>query len=148
MVGVSGFSASSERSKCSVPRRLVNVTGAAECEVVDVDITMDISHTWNNDIAIDVSSPEVADVVLAGRICGADNDMQVIMDSDAAQPIGAVCPPLGFQRWQPGGAGSTPDGLDEFDGRNANGTWILGIQDFVGGDGGTVNNWSVDITYR
>ncbi|MBK6768224.1 MAG: DUF11 domain-containing protein [Ardenticatenales bacterium] len=130
------------------PDAVVNVTGAALCQVADVDITLDIQHTWNNDIVIDVSSPAVADVVLAGQICGADDNMQAIVDSDAAAPLGSVCPPAGFLRYTPGGAGSAPDGLDAFDGRNPDGTWILSVNDLVGGDGGAVRGWSVDITYR
>jgi len=122
--------------------------GQENCVVADVDIMLNIAHTWNNDMIIDVSSPQVADVVLAARICGADDNIQAIVDSDATQPIGTVCPPLGFLRWTPGGAGSTPDGLDAFDRKDPTGQWILSVNDVVGGDAGSVNNWSVDITYR
>ncbi|MCC7018729.1 MAG: proprotein convertase P-domain-containing protein, partial [Ardenticatenales bacterium] len=63
-------------------------------------------------------------------------------------PMGSACPPTGFEHYTPGGTGATPDGLDAFDRKNPDGTWILSVNDQVGGDAGSVRGWSVDITYR
>ena len=130
---------------------IANVVNHEGCQVVDVDITMDIAHTWIGDLDIDVSSPQTARIAIVRDICdtGPVANMQVIVDSDAAQTLGAVCPPApAFARWKPGGAAADPAALDAFDKLDATGQWKLDITDDTGGDSGSLNNWSVDLTYR
>ena len=128
---------------------LVSLLGPVEAlRRADVDITLDINHTWNSDLNIDVSSNALIGVTIVNQVCGADDNMFAIVDSDAGAPIGSVCPPSGFLRVTPGGAGVAPDALDQFDGTDPGGQWSLDITDLVGGDAGTINDWQVNITYR
>jgi len=132
----------------AAPSAFASVGAQIGCTIADVDITLDINHTWNNDLNIDVSSNALIGVTIVNQICGADDNMFAIVDSDAGAPIGSVCPPSGFLRVTPGGAGVAPDALDQFDGTDPGGQWSLDITDLVGGDAGTINDWQVNITYR
>jgi len=130
------------------PPAIVHAVGRENCVVADVNVTLDIQHTWNHDLVVDVAGPGVPNVRLVNQICGADDNIQAVLDSDAATAIGSVCPPAGFQAVTPGGAGTAPGALNAFDGRDATGQWTLRVSDLVAPDGGVVRGWSVDITYR
>ncbi|MEO8083284.1 MAG: proprotein convertase P-domain-containing protein [Ardenticatenales bacterium] len=132
------------------PAALVNVRGEKGCTVSDIDITLNLQHTWIGDLNINVSSPAVTGVTLVNQICntGPVAGFSAIMDSDAAGAIGTVCPPTPLARVKPGGPGVDPAGLDQFDRTDPNGQWSLNINDLVNGDGGTVNSWAVNITYK
>jgi hypothetical protein len=112
------------------------------CEVEDVDLLLDLTHTFDGDLVVDLSSPDVADVPMFTNICGASQNMQVIIDDEAAAPIGSVCPPSGFQRFN----SAPPGGLTLFEGNPATGTWRLDIGDTFGADSGTLLNWELQFT--
>jgi subtilisin-like proprotein convertase family protein len=112
------------------------------CEVADVDVLIDLTHTWNADLTLDLTSPDLADVPLFGGVCGATDNMQVILDDEAGAPIGSVCPPAGFQRYNTVPAGS----LTQFEGDSGTGTWRLDVADTAGADVGSLINWELQFT--
>jgi subtilisin-like proprotein convertase family protein len=112
------------------------------CSIEDVDVLLDFTHTFNSDLTLDLSSPDLADVQLFSAICGATDNMQVILDDEAQQPIGGVCPPTGFQRFNT----ETPGNLTLFEGTASNGEWRLDVADQVGADVGQMLNWELQFT--
>ena len=107
--------------------------------VQDLDVTLDFSHTWIGELDIFLVNPGGIRVQLIDEVCQNQNDMQVILDDEAAGPItGAPCPPLGFSSFQP-----SPGALSTLDGQPADGTWFLVIIDKFGPDGGTLHNWTL-----
>ena len=110
-----------------------------DCVVVDVDVDLDISHTWYGDLYIDLSSEEVANSELFTDICGNFDDMLVTLDDDAARPMGSICasPLVGTFTTESG------SGLDAFDGTQAAGRWRLDIFDDFPADDGTLNDWTL-----
>jgi subtilisin-like proprotein convertase family protein len=113
----------------------------AQCAIADVDLTLDISHTWDADMNVSLTSPEGTDSQMFSGICGASDNVQAILDDDAATPIGSVCPPAGFARYTT----QSGTGLDLFDGEDPAGEWELEIADTVGADAGTLNDWVLTI---
>ncbi|MFQ5459304.1 MAG: proprotein convertase P-domain-containing protein, partial [Anaerolineae bacterium] len=121
----------------------INTTAIpTQCVVEDVDVLIDITHTFDGDLVVDLSSPDTADVQLFNSICGASNNIQAILDDEAAQPIGTVCPPLGMQPWDT----APPGQLTQFEGGGTNGTWKLDVFDQFGADQGTLNTWELQFT--
>jgi len=114
------------------------------CTIVDVDVTLDLNHTWIGDLDVDVTSPEGTASEMFNSICGNADNIQVILDDDSAISISTVCPPLGFQRLRT----QSGMGLTVFDGEEAAGTWRLDINDLVGGDQGVLNDWQVTVRTR
>ena len=123
---------------------LLDVDIAAACTITDVDVLLNLNHTFLGDLVVSVTSPEGTPSTLFTQICGGNNDIMAIVDDDAATPIGSVCSPLGFVRYTT----QSGVGLDLFDGESAAGIWMLDINDLLGGDSGMLNNWSVTIQTR
>ena len=114
------------------------------CEIVDVDVSLDLNHTFNADLDVDLTSPAGTRSRLFDDVCGGSDNMQVVLDDDAASPIGSVCPPTGFAAF------TTENGiaLDLFDGELAGGEWRLDITDDAGGDTGRLNGFEVRLELR
>jgi subtilisin-like proprotein convertase family protein len=112
------------------------------CRIADVDVFLDIQHTWNSDLDVFLLGPG-GQVPLFQDICGATDNILTTLSDEAPQPIGAVCPPIGgtFDT-QP------PDGLLLFEGQSPSATWRLIVTDDVGGDVGTIRNWSLIFTFE
>ncbi len=105
----------------------------------DVNVTVNLTHTWVGDLDIKLVGPDNTEVVLFDRHGGdGDNLTDTTFDDAAANPIASGTPPYSgiFQ----------PDGsLADFNGLNTAGDWTLVITDNAGGDGGTLLNWTLQL---
>ena len=105
----------------------------------DINVLIDIQHTWVGDLVISLIGPRGARVLLVGSEGGgADNFRATILDDEAASDIeDARAPFRGVFR---------PEGsLADFDGRDPNGTWTLEIKDEAFADGGRLRLWAMEI---
>jgi len=109
--------------------------------ITDVNVGFGATHTWDGDLAISVRSPAATTVSLSNRHGGSgDNFTGTIFDDEAATPIATGTPPY-TGSFRPDAA------LSAVDGQNMLGTWNLVVSDNAAADTGTVNAWSVVITY-
>jgi subtilisin-like proprotein convertase family protein len=113
----------------------LNVVGVGVFSDVDL-VDLDISHTWINDVSVQLTSPEGTTVTLMSRSCDDENNFNLSLDDEAA-PGAWPCPPIGGGTYQP----SNP--LAAFDGENADGLWVLTVSDAVNADGGSLNTWGL-----
>src|SRR5829696_8969554 len=117
----------------------IEVNGVDGATVEDVDVKLDIDHTWDGDLNISLVNPSGQRVVLVNRRGGRnDHFHQTAFDSDAPISILNAAPPYtGTFR---------PEGnLEDFRGRPAAGTWRLEVRDREFQDGGKLNSWSLSI---
>jgi subtilisin family serine protease/subtilisin-like proprotein convertase family protein len=107
--------------------------------IVDLDLGLDITHTWDADLYIHLYSPTGANINLAlFRGGSGDNFTDTIFDDEAATPIsGGLAPFTG--RYRP------ENPLSVLDGMNARGTWQLWIEDWYFLDEGMLNAWYLSI---
>jgi subtilisin-like proprotein convertase family protein len=108
--------------------------------ITDVDVQVDITHTWDADLDVYLISPSGTRVELFTDVGGSgDNFSDTILDDQAGVGIASgVAPFSGSYR---------PEGfLSALTGENPNGTWRLEITDDAGGDTGTLNHWALRIT--
>jgi subtilisin-like proprotein convertase family protein len=106
----------------------------------DVNVRIDLTHTYDDDLVISLFSPGGTQVSLASRVGGSgDNFSNTVFDDEAALAITSGRAPFSGS-FRP----SSP--LNAFDRQNMSGTWILRVEDVVGGDSGNMNPWSIDIT--
>ncbi|MBT6157333.1 MAG: hypothetical protein HOH82_21965, partial [Planctomycetaceae bacterium] len=114
----------------------LNVSGLSDA-ISDVNLTLDISHTFVNDLDVFLISPTGTRVQLVSGV-GTDgqNFTNTTFDDEAAQSINAgIVPFTGTFR---------PDEfLATFDGEDPNGIWRLEIEDTAQFDTGTLNSWSL-----
>jgi MYXO-CTERM domain-containing protein len=114
-------------------------TVASTSIVVDLDIVLDITHTFDADLVLSLTSPAGTVVALATNLGGGGANYQVTtFDDEGSTAIGLASPPFNGT--------FIPEGsLSDFDGEATDGTWTLTVADTAGVDVGTVNSWSLVI---
>ena len=127
---------------------------AASGAVADVDVPLDVSHTWIGDLTASVEhGGTTTSVTLLDRPglpaidpdfgCG-NNDVDAVLDDEGGSAAEDACDPT-----PPALSGNlTPAGsLGDFDGLASNTTFTLDIADHATQDLGTLVSWCVDIRY-
>lgn len=108
--------------------------------ISDVDVTVDIEHTYDEDLDAVLKSPSGATVVLfSGVGAGGDNFTNTTFDDEAAAAIASGSAPFA-------GTFRPQAALDAFDGENAAGQWTLSVYDNASGYTGRLNSWGLCIT--
>jgi subtilisin-like proprotein convertase family protein len=117
-------------STLSIPQSLL----ITDVNVVDLQGT----HTWMDDLYFTLYSPQGTAVGLFGNQCGDQDDFWVNFDD--ASPLAAVpCPPTTGLVYQP------DQPLGNFNGEDAQGTWTLQVIDRYAADGGSLDQWALEI---
>lgn len=107
--------------------------------ITDVNVKLDITHTWDDDLVVSIISPSGQEVRLFRNVGnGEDNFTNTVLDDEATQAIADGAAPFT-------GSYRPEQALNVLDGTNPNGTWRLKIIDEVDADGGTLNSWSLAI---
>ncbi|QDU75666.1 Calcium-dependent protease precursor [Bremerella volcania] len=105
--------------------------------ISDVNITLNISHTYDSDLEVSLIAPTGESVLLFNRIGGSGNNFTgTTLDDEAVLAITAGSPPF-TGTFRPQGS------LSDFDGLNPNGTWTLSVTDHASLDTGQVTGWSL-----
>ena len=126
------------------PDRVNRVTTAinvrnVDGNVSDINVTVDIEHTWVEDLRLILISPEGDRIVLVNRQGGdGDNFDNTTFDSQANKHINRGEAPFR-------GTFRPAHNLNRLNGMNPNGRWKLTVADFAAGDGGQLNGWKMDI---
>ncbi len=108
-------------------------------EVNDLDVRVDITHTYDGDLDVFLIGPNGTRVELFTDVGGSGNNFSgTILDDEASTSITSGSAPfVGSYR---------PEGnLGVFDGMDITGTWTLEIRDDANLDQGSLNAWSVII---
>ena len=97
-----------------------------QSEIIDVRVTIDLTHTYIGDLVVDLVAPSGTRVLLHNRGGGSQSDIVGTygVDLTPAQPLSA------------------------FIGEMSAGTWTLEVTDDALGDGGTLNAWTLEIDGR
>ncbi|TGD57609.1 reprolysin-like metallopeptidase [Flavobacterium humi] len=116
------------------------LTFPSNVTISDVKVTMNVSHTWINDLTATLISPAGTQVKLYALPCTSADIQNVNATFDNAGTA-VVC------GTNPGISGTVLplESLAAFDGQNSAGVWTLRINDGFAQDGGTLNSWSLNI---
>lgn len=116
----------------------INVQGTSG-NIEDVNVKIDIDHSYTRDLIIRLKSPDGTTVVLVNRMGGSGDDFdETTFDDNASVGVGSGNPP--FQ-----GVFRPIESLGQFNGANANGVWSLEVADRAIRDGGSLNKWELEI---
>lgn len=119
--------------------------------ITDLNIGLNVSHTWVGDLTFTITSPLGTSVVIYDRPgvpasqfgCGNDT-IDVVLDDEGTAAVEGVC-------------GTNPaisgvlipnNPLSAFDGESTAGTWTITAVDLVEPDPGTLNSWTLEYTYN
>jgi subtilisin-like proprotein convertase family protein len=113
--------------------------------ITDLNVDIDITHTWTGDITITLESPAGTVVTVFDDLDGCSaNDIVTTFDDQSANVLDC----------DPGGVGTNGNAFPEadyipsnplaaFNGESTLGDWILSIEDDAGGDTGTLNAYAL-----
>ena len=129
----------------TIPTTVATVTSTLNIpsgvSISDVNVTVNITHTWINDLSLTLTSPTGTVVTLVANPCSPSvsvNDIAATFD-DAGTAF--VCSN------SPGISGTVlpAQALSAFNGQSSTGTWTLTVADAFSADGGSLNSWSLNI---
>ncbi len=115
-------------------------SNAVVARVADVNVRVNLTHTWDGDLVISLVSPSGTVVALStNNGSSGDNYSTTLFDDEAATAISAGVAPFN-------GSYRPASPLNAFDTQTMSGNWTLRVADTVGSDSGSMTSWSVDIT--
>lgn len=108
--------------------------------ISDVNVSVNIDHTWVRDMIVTLISPAGTQVRLVNRPCTnvALNDIIATFDDGGTALTCANNPAIG-------GIVMPVDALSVLNGQNSEGAWTLRVQDQANQDGGAILGWSLNI---
>ncbi|MDX1953895.1 MAG: proprotein convertase P-domain-containing protein [Chitinophagaceae bacterium] len=100
-------------------------------------VCINITHTWNSDMDIQLVSPSgtIMDLSIGNGGSG-DNYTNTCFSPSASVPIFSGSSPFT-------GTFLPEESFTVFNGQNPNGNWSLRVTDFFNGDQGTINSWFI-----
>ena len=125
-------------SSSGTPTVSSEITFINDLVVGDVDVQLNIDHTFLSDLTIRLISPAGTEVILVSSSCGSSQNINATFDDDAA-PFACGSNPAISGTVKPLGS------LSSFNGETTLGTWRLEVSDNVPSDGGLINGFSLII---
>jgi len=111
---------------------------AAIQTIIDVNVTVNMPHTWMSDMIVTLIGPDGTRVLLASGLGGSeDGYIDTTFDDEAATAIAAGAFPY-TGSFRPAAL------LSAFDGKSTLGNWVLEVRDTFGADEGTIVSWSLN----
>ncbi len=123
------------------------ITVAEDITLTDLEVALQINHTWVGDLVVSLTSPGGTTVTLLDQpgvpasTFGCSSDNMDVVFSDAASVDPETSCPAG-PPWLSGPVLPT-QALSAFDGESTVGTWTLTVSDNAAGDTGDIVNWSL-----
>lgn len=109
-------------------------------QIEDVNVRLNISHSFDEDLTVELTSPSGAKVVLFSNIGGSgDNFLSTVLDDQASADIGSGTAPFT-------GVFRPEESLSRLIGLEPNGDWTLTVTDNSPGDVGVLIDWALEIT--
>ncbi len=120
---------------------VTSIVNVADTNVVQgVRVKVNITHTFDGDIALTLVGPNGTSVSLSNkRGSSGDNYTNTTFDDTAATAISSGSPPFT-------GTFRPESPLGVFNGIPANGTWSLKVVDSASSDLGTITGWTLELT--
>ncbi len=114
---------------------------AEDVMIESLKVSVDVTHTYIQDLVIQLIGPDEQFINLFLRDCGSENGIQVTFE-DFASPIPDDCTDPLVGVFSPS---DTAKSLSQWEGLSSQGEWNLAIADFYNQDTGTLNSWSIEI---
>ena len=138
----SGSSAPSAAISNTLPA-VMDAISVADSGIIGVNaildnVSLNITHTWDGDVAITLTSPAGTTHDLSIGLGGSADNYTGTVFTDGAPSIATGAAPFTGMFEAQGGPFATA-----FAGESITGDWTLNVLDNVGGDDGTLDDWSI-----
>ncbi|MCY2973931.1 MAG: S8 family serine peptidase [Planctomycetota bacterium] len=119
----------------------IPITVSDDIRIGDINVVLDISHTWIGDLSIRLTSPTGVTTTLVQRRGGSGDNLRVTIDDDAGASISSIAAATNIT-----GTFRGEQSLTAFRGLSARGVWTLQVTDQARGDTGVLNRVQLQIT--
>ena len=127
-----------EISPIGTPTITSRIVFYEDLPVADINVALNVEHSFLSDLQISLTSPAGTTVVLTTNSCSDSRNINAVFDDDAPDficggnpAISGVVAPLGT--------------LSSFNGESILGEWVLEIQDNLPADGGRLNAFTMEV---
>jgi subtilisin-like proprotein convertase family protein len=125
-------------SSSGTPTIISRISFFEDLPLADLNVNLDLEHTFLADLVISLTSPAGTTVVLVSSSCGEARNINAIFDDDAL-PFTCAGNPAINGTVRPLGS------LSSFNGESILGEWILEVKDNAPSDGGRLNAFALEV---
>ena len=125
-------------STTGAPTITSTITLLNDLPVADINVNLDLTHSFLADLEVTLISPAGTRVILVSNSCGGNQDILATFDDSAEGFICGTTPAIQ-------GTVRPLGSLTAFNGESTYGDWILEVKDIAASDGGSLNEFSMDI---
>ncbi|MEP2278078.1 reprolysin-like metallopeptidase [Maribacter sp.] len=105
--------------------------------IADINVQLDIEHTFLADLVVSLTSPAGTTVTLVSNSCGDSRNINAIFDDDSPAFTCSVSPGIS-------GSVKPLGSLSSFNGESILGEWTLEVKDNAPSDGGSLNSFVLE----
>ncbi|MGB5818516.1 MAG: reprolysin-like metallopeptidase [Saonia sp.] len=127
-----------EISAVATPTVTSTISFPDDLPIADVNVNLDIDHSFLADLIISLTSPQGTTVILTSNSCGERANIDAIFDDDATAFACGINPGIN-------GTVKPLGSLASFNGESSLGEWTLTVVDTAPVDGGSINGFSLEI---
>ena len=127
-----------EISAAGTPTVTTSIELFEDLVISDLDVNLELTHTFLQDLVITLISPSGTRVALVANNCGDLDDIDALFDDDGPAITCSGTPTISGMVGPVGSLGA-------LEGESILGEWTLEIRDTAPGDGGSLNAFSLDI---
>jgi len=125
-------------SSNGTPTVISKISFFEDLPLADLNVNLNLEHSFLADLVISLTSPEGTTVVLVSSSCGEARNINAVFDDDAL-PFTCLGDPAVSGTVKPLGS------LSSFNGESILGEWILEVKDNAPSDGGRLNSFSLEV---
>lgn len=125
-------------SAIGMPTESTSVQFFEDLPIADINVSLEMTHTFLEDLVITLISPVGTRVALLSNTCGSLNNINAVFDDEGSSISCSGDPAIS-------GTISPVGSLSAFNGESTLGEWTLEIQDTANGDGGSLVAFSMEV---
>lgn len=111
-------------------------------QIEDINVHLNITHTWFSNLTVTLTSPSGTSVILLDGQCDEFDNANVVIDDKGSDPSCNASPPT------LSGTIKGIESLSAFKNEAFNGIWTLTVADSFNQDGGSLDNFELEICYE
>ncbi len=125
-------------SSIGTPTITTTVQFFEDLPISDINVSLELTHTYLEDLTISLISPSGTKVALISNTCSDLNNLNAIFDDDGSTIVCSGNPAIS-------GTVSPLGSLASLNGESVLGEWTLEVQDIANGDGGSLVAFSMEV---
>lgn len=135
---VAAFDVPLEISPIDTPTITSKIVFYEDLPIADINLALNIEHSFLADLQISLTSPAGTTVVLASSSCNDSRNINAVFDDDAPEFVCGENPAIS-------GTVAPLGSLSSFNGESILGEWVLEIKDNAAADGGRLNSFEMEV---